>query len=336
MTDLRNVLHAALRASSRPNDHLLHCSGHLRGSLRHAMLDVAGAPKIASEIVSDIRLMTGTLWHDFSHDAFVRAGMPFMQEIRLHGWLPEGWGGTADWLFWVPEARGFLLRDLKTMKGEGLRWIQRDGAKEPHIWQVSAYWHALYDMGFPLVDGGEVLYLPMNDTSDRNENVEPQLVEFPIIPRETVHAVMHERWALTQKYLASGPWPVSNLSVGKDSAPFESMSDEEYLSLFLTPELAPEQERVQGIVWNPKTDGGCFDVKFMPHWSAAYCEFPTALCGCSTQSTNKIGHYKLDGTYVPRKGEYESVIPMVAPSEADYRKRRKDVETAAVEAEHTA
>jgi hypothetical protein len=281
------------------------------------MLEVVGAPKVASELVSDIRLMTGTLWHNWSHDALVAAGVPFMQEVRLAGYLPEGWGGTADWLFWMPEHRGFLLRDKKTMKGEGIRWIASKGAKEEHIWQLSAYWHALYDMGLPMVDGADVLYWPMNDTSDKRDIIQPQLVEVAILPREQVHAVMHQRWAAVQEYIAS----LEAIGGPHGGRMWEQLMYENP-TILLTPALAPEQERVQGIVWNPKTAGGCFDVKLIPHWSTAYCPFPDELCACSAQGTTKIGHYTLDGEYVPRE-EWESELPMVAPTEADYKKRRE-------------
>jgi hypothetical protein len=47
------------------------------------------APSVADEIV----LMTGTLWHDWAHTALVATGLPFMQEVKLTPWLPEGWAG---------------------------------------------------------------------------------------------------------------------------------------------------------------------------------------------------------------------------------------------------
>ena len=59
--------------------------------------------------------MTGTLWHGWAHEALVRTGMPFMQEVKLDRWLPEGWSGTADWVFWNADLGGFVLGDMKTM-----------------------------------------------------------------------------------------------------------------------------------------------------------------------------------------------------------------------------
>lgn len=69
--------------------------------------------------------MTGTMWHQWAHESLVAAGQPFMQEVRLDPWMPEGWSGTADWIFYVPERWAFKLRDMKTIKGDGLAWIAR-------------------------------------------------------------------------------------------------------------------------------------------------------------------------------------------------------------------
>jgi hypothetical protein len=66
-----------------------------------------------------------------------------MQEVKLdRRWLPDGWSGTADWIFWNADLGGFVLGDLKTIKGDGITWIEKDGAKREHLWQLSAYWHA--------------------------------------------------------------------------------------------------------------------------------------------------------------------------------------------------
>lgn len=319
--DMREALVAALRENNRPPDGLLHPSGHLRGSLRHAMLEVAGAPSIENDVISAIRLNTGTLWHEWTVRTLLNKGIPFMQEVRLTPWLPEGWAGTADWVFWSPEFRGFILGDMKTIKGEGMRWIASGGAKEEHIWQTSLYWHALYDSGLPMVQGIGVLYWPMNNTQDRGEVIQPEIVDFDPLPRDEIHAVAGERTALTRRYLESLSWqPV----MGQRPAP-PPQALELPANYFVTPELAPEQDRVQKVVWNKQQ--GVFDLKLVPHWSAEFCPYPDELCGCSKQGTTKVGHYTLDGNYVPRK-DYEDVWAIEAPSEKDYRKRRKEAEVA--------
>lgn len=289
-------------------DGMLHPSGDLLGSLRHSQLRLAGAPTLESQIVSDIRLMSGTLWHRFITETLIRAGVHVEQEIDVTPGLPEGWSGTADGLFWDSESRGFLLRDYKTIKGEGMRWVLKDGAKDEHIWQLSAYWHGLFDMGYPLLDEFEVFYLPQNDTTDREENIEPAIMSCKPLDRELVFGLMQDKWSACRRYLEVG-------------GTMFRMNYELELADYLNEALAPEQPRVQKIYWNGKQS--VFDVKLVPHWSAQFCSYPTDLCGCSEQGSNKIGHYTLEEKYEPRKG-YEEELPMIEPSTSDYRKRQKE------------
>jgi hypothetical protein len=170
--DLGELFHQELLKSSRPNDHKLHASSYLKGSLRHAQLDVAGAPKRTSELLNEITLMTGTLWHQWMHDTLRQAGVPYMAEVNLTPWMPAGWGGTADFLIWNPELKAFVLTDAKTTKGESLKFIRRDGAKPEHVAQTSIYWHAAKKMGIPLAKIIGVLYWPKNDVRGA-ELIEP-------------------------------------------------------------------------------------------------------------------------------------------------------------------
>jgi hypothetical protein len=313
--DLQSLLHDRLLESRRPPDGLLHASGDLLGSLRHAQLRLAGAPTIASEIVSDIRLMTGTMWHTWVGESLERKGIPVMREVKLDRWLPEGWSGTADLIFFDPDLQGYVLVDLKTIKGEGMRWILKEGAKEEHLWQVSAYWHALYDMGLPMVKGFAVVYWPMNDTSDKDERIEPSVQECDPLPKELVWGVMADRWKAGQEYLDSGELPVKNAATAY-------AHDLAGLEAWITDKLAPEQERVQKFFWDGKKQ--VFDLKLVPHWSAQFCPYDEELCACSQQGTTKIGHFTLDGEYVPRRG-YENEWAMIEPSELDYARKRKEI-----------
>jgi len=305
--DIVSLLHEGLRGDRRPADGKLHCSSHLIGSLRHAMLDAAGAPRVDSELVSDIRLMTGTMWHRYIENLLKGAGVKVETEIDVTAGLPEGWSGTADWLFWHPEHQGWVLGDLKTTKGEGIKWIKRDGAKLEHMWQLSAYFWALVEMGFPMLKGFAVLYLPMNDTLDKLDTIEPTLQECEPIEREIVRGQMEARWQMTQEYL-------------------QALADVDART-FIRNSLAPEQDRVQVLHWNKVR--GTFDVKLVPHWSAAYCPFPDDLCACSEQGTTKIGEYELVEQspgfhYLARKG-YEDIEPELVPAERDVYKRWKEL-----------
>lgn len=320
--DLTGLLRKRLAESRRPPDGKLHPSGDLLGSLRHAQLRLAGAPTIESQIVSDTRLMTGTMWHSFLGEMLVRAGVAFMQEVRVTPGLPEGWSGTADAVVWDPECRGFVLADFKTIKGEGMKWVLKDGAKEEHLWQLSSYWHALYNMGLPMVKGFAVWYLPQNDTTERDELIEPVLMECEPLPRDLLWGVMEDRWQAVQDYLTALR---DGLSVTQRQM-VDGIADGPKYSLeyiYITDELAPEMSRVQKVFWNGKQ--GVFDVKLVPHWSSQFCPYPVELCACSEQGTTKIGQYDLEGKYEPRKG-YEDELPLVEPTEADYRKQRRKKE----------
>jgi hypothetical protein len=296
--DLTEILLAELRRNRRPNDGLLHASSHLVGSLRHAELDVVDAPKIESELLSEITLATGTMWHNLIHDTLRREGVPYMAEVNLTPWLPIGWGGTLDAMVLNPDLKGFVLCDFKTIKGEGVRYVARDGAKDEHVWQTSIYWYAAKKMlggAGKIVRTIAVYYLPKNDTRDKTEVVEPVLADFEPLPWDEIQARTKERADQVAAYKASLPKP----------NPRPLTLDE-----YVTPELAPVQERQQVVYYDKKT--GTWDVLLKPHWSAAYCPYPDELCDCSTQGQTKIGMYDEQKVYHPRPG-YESYVPTVAP-----------------------
>lgn len=303
--DLPGIFLREIEAQKRPHDGLLHASTDLNGSMRHVMLRAVGAPSKSRSIASGIRLMHGTLWHEWFHQTLIKRGIPFFHELNLTEHMPEGWSGTADWVFWHPEYQAFILGDLKTSKGEALFWINKDGAKNEHIWQLSAYFYALVNMGLPMVKGMGVMYWPMNDTND-GDVILPTIQEVEPLPEDVVTGRMAERWSLTQEYVGS-----------IEAGPHDLLQNPEY---YLTDALAPVQERVQKVIWNKAQ--GVFNVVLAPHWSARFCDFAPPLCTCSEQGTTKIGHYTLEGEFVHREG-YEDVNPTVRPSPAQYRSKQR-------------
>lgn len=293
--DLPNLFLGELYAQRREPDGLLHCSSDLTSPLRFVQLRAVGAPTIQRPIAQDIRLLHGTLWHEWFHKILAASGIEFRYEIDLREYLPEGWGGTADWLFWHPDYEAWALSDLKTIRGEGLFWIGKDGAKKDHIWQLSAYWHALAKAGIPLVKGFGIMYWPMNDTSD-SVDIVPRVEECQPIPQDILHAHMA---AVSQ-------------SVNDYRTVYAETGE------FLNPALAPMPEREQKYYWNKPQ--GVFDLKLVPVWYEQYCDFDNVLCPRS--GSTKIGHYTLDEEYVPRGG-YEEIQPEVKPTNGDYNKRRQ-------------
>jgi hypothetical protein len=259
---------------------------------------VAGAPKKPEAVAHLLRMATGTMWHNRLHELIVSTGVPFMQELKLAPYMPEGWGGTADWIIWSDEYKGWILGDLKTTKGEGIQWIERDGMKEAHHWQASAYWHALVKMGLPMVKGFFVLYLPMDAAG---QNPEPTMVEGQPIDQAIIELEMEHRWRRVEEYLAE-------LYFRQTLAPEGFVNDE----------LEPEQPRVQKLSWNAKQN--VFDVKLVPHWSTMFCPYEAPLCECGQQGTNKVGHWTLEAQYEAREG-YEDVPVLIRPSDVDLERR---------------
>lgn len=294
--DLSEIIYAELQRERRENDHLAHAATHLRGSLRHAQLDVAGAPKVGEALVRQMALWIGHALHEDIHRFLRKVGVPYMAEVNLTPWLPPGWAGTADAFFWVPSAKAFKLRDYKTAKGESMRYIRTGGAKDEHKAQVSMYWHAAKKMGIPLLKEAEVYYLPKNDTRSKDEIIEPLLVPFTPLPAKQIMAEAKQRWGRISDYVKS---------VGGE--PGQEVPDlGRPVGDWLTDELEPVQARTQRAFFDRAT--GVHEVKLVPHWSAAFCPFSNELCDCSTQGTTKVGYFDIDGEYIPRKG-YENVQP---------------------------
>ena len=95
-----------------------------------------------------------------------------------------------------------MLGDLKAQKSESFKFLRQDGMKPEHLWQTSAYWYALEEMGLPLVSGVCVYYLPKNHTTEEL-SIEPILYENSVLPKDVVMERMESRWALTKEYLES-------------------------------------------------------------------------------------------------------------------------------------
>jgi hypothetical protein len=293
MTDLIEALHAELERDQRPNDGLLHASSHFIGSLRHVQLEVAGAPTIRESFARQMPLYLGQAMHDLVHRAL--RGEPAMVEVDVTPWMPAGWGGTADRVTFLPATGTYRLTDYKSQKGAGMRYILEDGAKDEHQAQASLYWHALVKMGLPMEPEIDVVYLP----KDEGREVEPLTVTFKPLPRRALHAEAAFRRRAVEIYMDS-------LNITAPGNPLWP------IDFWLTDELEPVQEREQKLTYDKATE--TWDLKLVPHWSAAYCPFPDELCDCSAHGHTKIGMFDVDGqTYYARSG-YEDIEPTVFPS----------------------
>jgi hypothetical protein len=295
--DLTGLIKAELDEGDRGDDGLLHPSTHL-DALRHAQLDRAGAPKKQRPLVDQIVLYTGTLWHRQLGEWLVKNGVPVMVEVSVTPWLPKGWAGTADQIYWHPEYKAFFLTDVKTTKGESLRYRIRSGASEEHILQTSVYWHALKKMGLPLIKQIGVYYLPKNGVRGA-EIIEPIMIEFDPLPVRALNKMMAERKGRVDEYL--------------DSLKFERTHPNLHHGEWLTDELEPVQPMIQRI-YRDKASGDNV-LKLTPHWTSQFCPFSAELCGCGEQRSYTVGRFDESGDYTPRKG-FENVVPEITPDAA--------------------
>lgn len=316
--DLPQLFRDAIASDKREPDGKLHASSDLVGSVRHVQLRAIGAPQREASIASQIRLMTGTLWHRWLESLLHEAGIEVHTEVKLDEWMPEGWSGTADYVFKHPDGT-YSLGDLKTTRGEGIFFINRDGAKESHIWQLSAYFWALVNAGIPMVNEVGVFYVPMNDVSTGSP--EPSLQAVKPLDEDTVRIEMWERLKsvadLRNAIISEGYYFDSNALLKE----FDLPGSEPNAKLLgtLTELLAPEQERIQKLKWDSKNS--VLNVVLVPHWSAAYCDWDAPLCDCRNQGNTKIGSYDLEGEYTPRRG-YSDIAPTVEPTRKELNERK--------------
>lgn len=300
--DLTEIIAAKLAEGRRDNDHLLHASSHLVGSLRHAQLAVVGAPTTDSKFVSDVRMETGTMWHRMIQDALVSEGIPFMQEVNLTPWLPKGWGGTADLLFWVPGGGrdgkgGFCLRDVKTTKGEAIKFRLTEGASEEHVWQISMYYHGCVRMGLPMIRECGIYYLPMNDDYRSTEEIRPVEVVFEPLEWAVIREQSEFRNRRVEEYKKSLDFD------WRTTVPSD-------LTKYVTDALEPKQDRVLKTSYSKRDQK--WELKLVPHWSAQFCPYPDSLCDCSTAGVTKVGEWGPTGLYMPRAG-FQAVPPPPFP-----------------------
>lgn len=296
--DLPEMIRAGLDAQAKQPDGLLHASSLLE-PLRHSQLRAANAPERPRPFTNEVTLMTGTLWHSWLERLLTgnlsinvsegegssnRSLSPTtLTEVRCTDGMPDGWSGTADWLIWSPADRAFVLGDLKTIRGAGLPYVLRDGAKIGHIWQVSSYWYALRNMGFPLVEGFSIVYLPKDEVPGKD--LQPAIMDCALVDEMELLDVMTQKKKAVDEYMER-QYNSPMISGWQDG-------------------LEPFPDRELHKVWNKKAN--VYDVVLKPHYLAAYCNFID--CGCNELGQTKVGHIE-DGKFVPRKGyeEYESRV----------------------------
>lgn len=284
--------------NQREPDDKLHCSSDICGCIRQAQLRCAGISSdgidrdFAGSFASSAPMTTGTMWHELIASAVTNNFRYVHTEIVVDSGLPAGWTGTADALVTDTLNSPFTLVDFKTTKGEGIQYIEKDGAKKEHIMQISAYYHALADMGFSLAEEALVLYLPMN-----------------AVPRSVVRPSLQWVSPVNETVLFSD-------MKGKTFDVSAYCRTYEETGLILNDALHGPMDMEQKMFWSSKLNA--WEVKIVSPWQTQYCPYDPPLCACSDRGTEKIGEFHKT-VWKPRSGY--SIEPTVHPTVADLRER---------------
>lgn len=288
---ITRLVESLIDRNRRPEDGLLHCSQDLLGPMRHAQLRIAGAPFEPEPIASQIRLMTGTMWHQAITAEAREKHMKVMSEVDVSEGLPLGWSGTLDHLFWDLEYGAWRLKDVKTQRAEAFAF---DGGKvkADHQAQLSAYWHAAVAIGFEMVREMVVAYIPMSvKISDKGAiGIDERFCE--VLDKAPLWAMMNHKTDQLGRYIQA---------IGERTLGGERPLDPEHPEGWLLPELADVPPRVQKLVGRYEGKGRTkvldhWDLKMVPDWRAAFCPYPAPLCFCHEQGETKLGEFQPVGS----------------------------------------
>lgn len=276
----------ALDEGNRVPDGLLHCSKNIWWPLRFTQLEMSGSPTQPLEFLDRINMMTGTLHHSFIEEWLKKQKDRWWElvasEVDLTEYLPDGWTGKADWVFWDREADHCILGDLKTIKPEGIQYLT--GIKDDHLAQLSCYYSGLQKAGYNMAPKLFVFYLPKNRLW--THEVKPQQLESSPIP--DIEGTMKSIKFNVDKYLN-----------GLDK-------------------LAKMPPPVYKYTWNKTMS--VFDVKQYPDWREQYtCPFDEKLC--PRTPVKKIGHWTLNRKWATRYSDYKTGSRFPRPTEAEFAKR---------------
>jgi hypothetical protein len=266
--DFTTQLEDFLRMDRREPDGKLHCSSALTDNLRHVQLSSVDAPTKGEDLMSMVRMMTGTLWHDYLDQQFTNLeGYVVETEVKLDGYMHPLWSGTCDMLIRKSGANVWSLYDYKVVNPMSLPWVARSGGKIDHKWQVSAYYYAAKQFikekwGQELDDLLRVVYMP---AFTDNKVSAPFIAAFPPIDKEVFDKEQMFRTTLVQEYQAQYD---INLQYHN-----------EYL---VDPELWEYKKVKEKVVRKP-------------HWRSRFCPYVgqkvdgMPLCGCDTLSQKTLG-----------------------------------------------
>ena len=248
-----------------------------------------------------MRMRTGTMYHKLMEDwlaipeisAELRPWVVMKTEENVTDLLPEGWGGTLDYLMYNPDEDLYAIPDLKTQNPMGMKFLG-DEPKPEHTIQVSCY-HGCYVDKVNLHPDIGICYMPKE--SD-DPTILPRQLRRKAISKTAMWMRLNRIKQRVDEYVAE-----------YDRTGGEIENDA----------LEPMPEPKLSMYWN--TTQSVWDIKQGPYWFNRLAGLPEEFV--PKQSTNKVGAWTIDGYYIPRKGwEHieESMVPR--PSVEDFRKRQ--------------
>lgn len=284
--DLEFEYAQAMNEGDREPDGLLHASKHIWWPLRFSQLEFAGHPMGKSEFLDRVNMLSGTLHHSFIESWLKKQKDRWWDlvasEVDLTDYLPTGWTGKCDWVFYDKEADHCILGDLKTIKPEAVQHLT--GIKDDHLAQLSCYNYGLTKAGYTMAPELFVFYLPKNKIW--THDVKPQQLSSVPIPQ--IDAIMERIYKQVMQYRKGD-----------------------------TSRLAGMPDPVYKYSWNKLMS--VFDVKQYPDWRESYtCPFSEALC--PRTPIKKVGHWTLQRKWVTKYAEHRN-RKYPKPSEAELKKR---------------
>lgn len=283
--DIQQAIADGMSINEREPDGLLHASKHIWWPLRFSQLEFAGHPMGNPEFLDLVNMQTGTLWHKQVEEWLKKDKTRWWElvasEVDLTDYLPNGWTGTADWVFYDKEADHCILGDLKTIKPEAVQHLS--GIKDDHLAQLSCYNFGLTKAGYTMAPELFVFYLPKNKIW--THDVKPQQLSSP--PIDTIEIVMTTIKQRIDSYVGG-------------SVPLASMPDPVYKYTY---------NKLMNV----------FDVKSYPDWRESYtCPFDEKLC--PRTPIKKVGHWNSDRKWVTKYTEHKH-RKYPRPTDVEFRKR---------------
>lgn len=304
---LPSIIYQALLADKRAPTGKLHCSSHAWWPLRFTQLSQV-IDTDETDIGSLITMGIGTLTHEWLANYMEKNPAVLGEDWELCAteWdltphLPDGWTGTADYVFVHRPTDMVVVSDLKTSKPEALAYLNGQ-PKDSHWIQVSCYHAAISRFyaaeGVSVHPDISICYMPKGKDSRQN-TIQPVVVSKAAIPAAQVWANLTDIKTAVDRYVIEynktgeldnkclAPMPLQSLKIG----------------------------------WNKTTAN--WDVVSRDGWEVEFigAQFGEQLC--PRGKALKVGHWNLNGSWVPRKGVFQPDYDSIPrPSQLEVEKRR--------------